>query len=196
MSWMPSARVRTVAAAAEDSPEGPEPGVTLARGLQRLASARSRYVYARMEDPECFAKGYASPCTGPAFPPNTMAYGACDPNQCAYMLESSYPLHDQVLRRDGYRCVVSGSWASRGPISRYVEAVRIFKHPLVVHKGVYDNDVARRDSVTLGLELLRRYCQLSDKHIDIHQPEGTSGTTQLLLPERRPGKTWWTRRRT
>ncbi|KAI1792813.1 hypothetical protein LXA43DRAFT_1060492 [Ganoderma leucocontextum] len=45
-----------------------------------------------------------------------------------------------------------------------VDCVRIFKHPLVVYKDVYDNDNLKHNSTVLSLELLRRYTQLSDKY--------------------------------
>ncbi|KAI1794483.1 hypothetical protein LXA43DRAFT_997405 [Ganoderma leucocontextum] len=157
-----------------DSPEKEEEA--LARGLQCLANAWVAFLlwpfYARMEDPESVTKGYASPCTGLAFAPKAMAYGDFDPDEC--MLESSYPLRDQVLRREGHRCIVTGSWDSNwhgegappgALMPGYVDAVRIFKHPRVVYKDVYDNDKAKYESIMLSMELLRCYCQMSDKYI-------------------------------
>ena len=69
----------------------------------------------------------------------------------------------QVLRRDGYKCVVSGAWdmwycrlTDTGvvlpggpgiiPVDEkpaWTDAVRIFKHPLVVYKDIYENDKVR-----------------------------------------------------
>ena len=53
----------------------------------------------------------------------------------------------QVLRRDGRRCVVSGqrdTWfeddTPADALPGLVDAVRIFKHPLVVYKEIYDAD--------------------------------------------------------
>ena len=91
----------------------------LARRLQHLASAwvafllwpctssslpssppahpcltRTRLVYARMKDPESWARGYASPCTGLSHAPKAMAYGTFDPDEC--IPSSSYTLRDQV----------------------------------------------------------------------------------------------------
>ncbi|KAI1786443.1 hypothetical protein LXA43DRAFT_897927 [Ganoderma leucocontextum] len=136
-------------------------GEALARGLQRLANAWVAFLlwpfYAPMKDDENMATGFASPCIGLAFTPKAMAAG-------------------EILRRDGYRCVVSGVWDTRywksmcrrlrrtqGIIPdgthAWTDAVRIFKHPLVVYKD------PKRDSTRLSLELLRRYCQLSDRYI-------------------------------
>ncbi|KAI1783480.1 hypothetical protein LXA43DRAFT_1046668 [Ganoderma leucocontextum] len=109
-----------------------------------------------------------------------MAFGNFDADECILM--SSYPLRDQVLRRDGHQCVVSGVWDNRsrrpvpyGMLMDYVDAVRIFKHPLVVYKGVYDNDEGRRKSVMLSLEVLRRYTQLSDRYVDIQSTGDAPG---------------------
>ena len=55
---------------------------------------RTRLVYARMKDPESWARGYASPCTGLSHAPKAMAYGAFDADEC--IPTSSYPLRDQV----------------------------------------------------------------------------------------------------
>lgn len=53
----------------------------------------------------------------------------------------------QVLRRDGRRCVVSGqrdNWFKEDTLADalpgFVDAVRIFEHPLVVYKEIYDTD--------------------------------------------------------
>ncbi|KAI1782908.1 hypothetical protein LXA43DRAFT_931991 [Ganoderma leucocontextum] len=158
----------------------------LARGLQRLANAWVAFLlwpfYAPMKDDENMATGFASPCIGLAFTPKAMAAGEVNPDADSRVCASSYPLQEQILRRDGYRCVVSGVWDTRywksmrrrlrrtqGIIPdgthAWTDAVRIFKHPLVVYKDVYDNDEPKRDSTRLSLELLRRYCQLSDRYI-------------------------------
>lgn len=58
----------------------------------------------------------------------------------------------QVLARDGQRCVVSGVWDVRSRVRAplgtrwgygHVDAARIFKHPLVVYKDVYEHDKVR-----------------------------------------------------
>nr|VWO99194.1 Polyamine oxidase (EC [Ganoderma boninense] len=45
-------------------------------------------------------------------------------------------------------------------------AVRIFKHPLVVYRDVYDHN-KRRESVLLSLEVLRRFCELDSSYVDV-----------------------------
>ncbi|KAM5539554.1 hypothetical protein V8D89_006663 [Ganoderma adspersum] len=172
-------------AATEAEKEAEEGAEALARRLQHLASAWVAFLlwpfYARMKDAESFARGYASPCTGLSHAPKAMAFGAFDPDECVPM--SSYPLRDQVLARDGQRCVVSGVWDVRSRVRAppgtrcgygHVDAVRIFKHPLVVYKDVYDRDKAKRASVLLSLEVLRRYCELDNGYID-RVDNGSSG---------------------
>ena len=64
-------------------------------GLNPANYRRTCLVYARMEETlGPAARMYASPCTGLALAPKAMAYGDFDPYEC--MLESSYPLRDQV----------------------------------------------------------------------------------------------------
>ena len=104
----------------------------------------------------------------------------------------------QVLRRDGHKCVVSGrldGWSEDDippdaiPGPGYVDVVRIFKHPLVVYKEIYDSDKvcaldtgkvstcidhcihpwfnrqAKRKSIKLSMNVLHQYCQLSEKYV-------------------------------
>ncbi|PIL26590.1 hypothetical protein GSI_12348 [Ganoderma sinense ZZ0214-1] len=154
----------------------------LAWRLQHLASAWAAFLlwpfYARMQDPESFARGHASPCTGLSHARKAMAFGEFDPDEC--LLRSSYPLRNQVLARDGQRCMVSGAWdiwsrvrAPPGTRWGHVNAVRIFKHPLVVYRDVYDRDKAKRESVLLSLEVLRRFCELDSRYFDV-EPGGAS----------------------
>ncbi|PIL26585.1 hypothetical protein GSI_12343 [Ganoderma sinense ZZ0214-1] len=80
----------------------------------------------------------------------------------------------QVLARDGQRCVVSGVWDMpsrvRAPLATRwgrVNTVRIFNHPLVVYKDVYDRDKTKRESVLLSLEVIRRFCELDSRYFDL-----------------------------
>ncbi|KAM5541915.1 hypothetical protein V8D89_004225 [Ganoderma adspersum] len=152
---------------------GSEETVRLARGLQRLANAWVAFLlwpfFAPMEDHENSATGLASPCIGLAFTPKAMAAGEVDPGAGSRVSASSYPLREAVLRRDGYK---RRGCSSGGPgivldddKPAWTDAVRIFKHPLVVYKDVYDIDELKRNSTLLSLELLRCYSQLSDRYI-------------------------------
>ena len=59
-------------------------------GIGRFHSS----VYARMQDPECWAQGHASPCMGLAHARKAIAFGDFDSDE--WIPKSSYPLRDQV----------------------------------------------------------------------------------------------------